>query len=210
MPNVNGPAYIAMKTKDGDFWLDPYSPHDLTGPPLPISASDDSAGPPSTSKYAPVRTFRAKVERDFGGINSSGGPQTTGRADQSDFFVEQNANAISPTLYQQCCSAIQMSWIHLACVAEDGTTLLRHIVMQDVSLTSYESEGNRKTADTIGLTPAGGELQSSTGLSIQHVGDMVGLRNIDRFTLLYTSISFRHGSSNIVGGWNTGSETPFP
>lgn len=212
------PGFIAMKSKV-DGWLVPKVTHAVTSPPLPLAAVPDplpdgktaadydNGGPPDLANYAPVRAIRAKAVREYGGINSSGGPQVSGRADQSDFYVEQNTNGTSPKLYEHCCNAKQLEWVHIACL-KDRTNLMLHIVMKDVSITGYEFEGARTFADVF-ETDAGKDLNISKKFRKLQSGEVTGVIRIDKFTLLYTSITFKYVTGNFIGGWDTGTDDAF-
>lgn len=221
--DLSGPAYAAFKSKS-DGWLDPGASPNVGDPPLPCSADVDGDGPPEVKYYAPVRLIRAKAERGYGGINSSGGPQVSGRSDQTDFYLEQNSNQSSPILYEHCCSGVQLAWVHLAVLKWDdsaGAQLFMHIRLQDVSLTSYRFTGVRfftqeyvvseLAAETNAPTSATGDfLAGSKSYSRLQDYSVSGIGHRDHMTLLYTSIAFKHGETNTERGWNTGTDDAFP
>jgi len=209
--DLAGPAYIAMKSKSDD-WLSPGILHDDASRDkdaslvLPIDSSNPpsnpAAGPPKRSHYAPIVSAKARVVRDYGGINSSGGPQVSGRADQKDFEIVMQSHDMSPILYGHCCGGIQLKWVHL-CVPQGGSddptiadNLFMHIRMEDVNVTGYRMTGLRKAYHLRTATPA----QSKKDYGIYDI------KHLDRLTLLYTSISFLHGGTKTGRGWNTGSE----
>lgn len=230
---IDGPAYIAMKSKGTGDWLDtgvyqtaglllPYQAkpgsdeHDKEGPPGPPDFErDKTSGAPKNDVfyYAPVREIKSHVDREYGGINSSGGPQVSGRCDHSDFFVEKNCDKSSAVLFEHCCSGEQLAWVHLA-ILQDGRTLsavydppnstdpnhqeypewnepdrmLLHVRLKDVNITSYELSGVRYFG-----TETDGNVRRPKFLGVGHV---------ERFTLLYTTISVDFGG--VQRGWDTG------
>lgn len=232
--SIDGPAYIAMKSKGEGSWLDtgvyqsaglllPYqsaADHDEQGPPGPPNTDrDPSTGAPASGNfyYAPVRECKSRVDREYGGINSSGGPQVSGRCDHADFLVEKNCDKTSSILYEHCCSGEQLAWVHIV-MLKDGRTyaaefnppdstdpadqvvpeykepdgVLLHIRLKDVNITSYEFSGVRYFGSETTST-ASGSLRTSAFLGVGHV---------ERFTLLYTAMSMEYGG--IQRGWDTG------
>jgi type VI protein secretion system component Hcp len=158
----------------------------------------------------PVRSIQARVEREYGGINSSGGPQVSGRADQTDFSIELPTTAATPVLYEHCCSGKQFSWVHVFvpnCKAAGGAAAL-HITMQDVNVTGFEFSGVRWLKDDYD-TEDGAVLNASGAINFKYNSKMYAAGHFDDITLLYTSIVF-----NVVGkkerGWTTGSDEPLP
>lgn len=225
-----------MKSKGEGDWLDtgvyqtaglllPYksgAETDEVGPPGPPDTSrNTTTGAPAGGKfyYAPVREIKAHVDREYGGINSSGGPQVSGRCDHKDFLIEKNCDKSSSILYQHCCSGEQLSWVHLA-ILQDGRTypeirdpadsndpsdavvpkykepdrMLLHIRLKDVSITSYELSGVRYF---------GSETVDSVRKS-----KFLGVGHVEKFTLLFTSMSLEF--DGIQRGWDTGKDAKWP
>jgi len=218
--DLAGPAYLAMKSRT-DGWLSPgltapgAAPSTILRQPLPTHPSNAAAGPPEKSHYAPVRVAHAKVVREYGGINSSGGPQVSGRADQSDFEVEQSMHDASPILYDHCCAGLQFEWVHLAIVQWDWDTdsqhLFLHIRMADVNFTGYKLRGTRFYNQTFVSEQGGAVLDSPLAIKYQDYS-VRGVGYIEQFTLLYTSIAFqpyRGGVAQAERGWNTGTDDSY-
>ena len=234
---IGGPAYIAMKSKElapvaagatatnppaTVGWLyDPANSANL--PNLPISAYP-SRGPDNVNKYSAVRMLTAKAVREYSGINSSGGPQVSGRSDQSDFVFEQNTCLTSPYLYQHCCNCTQLEWVHFA-VVQDNVDLFLHIRLQDVSITSYKMRGVRFFYDKVRTNAPPVAPAPSGGTAAPHIppmlggnliikeqeNDVHGVGHVDRVTLLYTNIAFKYGGGvNLERGWSTGSDLEWP
>jgi type VI protein secretion system component Hcp len=200
-----------MKSK-ADGWLNTGSGVVLTDrlPYQDATDGDDKDGPPPPENgkhyYMPLWEIAAEVKREYGGINSSGGPQVSGRSDQSDFEIEWDANAASPILYEHCCSGKQLAWVHVVTVrwAAGQPAEFIHIRMQDVNVTSYEFTGQRWLKDDF-ATADGKALNAASGLIAYNNNGTYDLGHSDSFTLLYTSIAFKH-FSNTERGWNTGED----
>jgi hypothetical protein len=164
----------------------------------------------------PVRSIQARVEREYGGINSSGGPQVSGRSDQSDFVVELSAGKFSPFLYEHCCGGMQLKWVHLAVLqwddASSSAQLWQHIRMEDVNLTGYKIRGTRFFTQEFTADEVNPLLKAKTFVKYQDY-DVSDVGHIDRMTLLYTSISFTvfdsAGALASQNGWTTGSDEPW-
>jgi type VI protein secretion system component Hcp len=209
-------AYIAFKSRDVG-WVNAatkvesqtYLPYQSSTTP---SDSEDNLGPPqleaNKNYYIPVWEFAAEVKREYGGINSSGGPQVSGRADQSDFSIEIPTSAASPVLYEHCCSGKQFSWVHV--VAPNwrvGSGAWLHIKMQDVNVTGYEFSAVRWLHDKYEATDMQ-PLLTSTEINLGGAG-MYDAGHFDDVTLLYTSIVFEIVNKT-TRGWTTGSDEPSP
>jgi type VI protein secretion system component Hcp len=209
-------AYIAFKSRDVG-WVNAATGVDLRDylsyqSSTTASDSEDQTGPPlpeANTYYIPVWEFAAEAKREYGGINSSGGPQVSGRADQSDFSIEIPTTAASPVLYEHCCSGKQFSWIHVVAPNwKAGSGAWLHIRMKDVNVTGFEFSGVRWLKDDYD-TADGAVLNASTEINFKYNSTMYDIGHYDDLTLLYTSIEF-----DFVGqctrGWDTGSDSPSP
>ena len=231
---IDGPALIAIKSQSGG-WLNTDSKFGesknlTTGAPvyptwstirynrLPHQGTDTEVaaenknGPPrpnGTNRYyyAPLWEFSAEVQREYGGINSSGGPQVTGRADQSDFKVQWQTNSASPVLYEHCCSGKQLEWVHVVVAKWDNDipSNFLHIRMQGVNVTGFEMNAVRWFADETRPVEGGLTFNGATVLEHKPSTSMYGVGHYDDFTLLYTKIAFKH-QSNTEKTWDTGAD----
>lgn len=199
-------GWIAFQVENGDssFWLE--TKNDVTGILTNSGWAPPFDTPPLDKHFAPIRDMKAEVKREYGGINSSGSLQVTGRADHSDIEIIRTADYISPLLYQFVSTGEQFRKVLVVLRENDGAPRVEWL-LEGVNVTSYKFEAmpewisNRIT-----------KVSDSETLSSQYA-ETLYYRN-DTFTLLYTKATLRVGIvtdkeqiHTDFRGWDTGSNS---
>lgn len=232
---VGGPAYIAIKSKSAG-WLNTGEKYDessgsnfFTADTLPVSgsvknngkedqANDPKIGPPAKNSsgkwyfYGNTREVKAKIEREYGGIGSHGGPVVSGRSDHSNFIVEQSANKATAEIFQHCCSGDILEWVHIVAFGQsvdwDVSSSIPqpkqglHIRLQNANVAKFEFTGGRYFGDHF-QSFDNSTLSNST--TLVRGGKLLGVTHVVRYELWYTSISVEY--DGIERGWDTGTDT---
>lgn len=210
MDFANVPAYMAIRFKGIDEnggWVPTGS--NLNSNALPAGKT---GGPPDRKSWAPLRSFEHKITRDFEGINSSGGPQTAVRADHSDLSVERNTDAISPLLFEYCCTGKQLAAIHLVRLRQfagsTDVTVSLYLVLEDVQVTGYEFEATRSWWDLRSNTTIGGVTGADWSTNAR------GTTHVDRMKFLYTKLRVVQVNvpqsqplQRVTTDWDTGTDS---
>ncbi|MCA9178743.1 MAG: type VI secretion system tube protein Hcp [Planctomycetales bacterium] len=201
-------ARMAVKFNDGaaGIWA-------VTGKSHPtFTVTLEGAAVPANA-WGQVRRIAFGVDRPYGGINSSGGPQHSGRPEHRLISLERESDMISPLLFKRCCNGMQLQRLVIydpdynAEATPNGRGLL--IYAEDSHVVSFEgilekTPGSRHTAAAFGAGD-GDQFQAVTQAATQAVG---ATHRFDRMTILYTRLSVQVLGSTFQG-WDTGSEIKF-
>lgn len=152
----------------------------------------------NTSPWGVVTSLHFGVEREYGGINSSGGPQQSGRADHRLITVKRESDKLSPLLFQHCCNGFQLRRVFFVDEEEE-----RIIVAESCCVVSFEGEIFRAGATGYNLNLSDTAVTGSTTASSASLGSQ---KREEVLQILYTSIALNFNESG-YRGWNTGSET---
>jgi len=207
-------GYIAVRSWDesmGDNangWL--VTGQNYTHAGLPSAMADQpNEAPPGTVYYGRVNSVVAHVERDYGGINSSGGPQVSGRCDHSDLVVVRETDRVSPILFQYCCTGEQLSVVHIVFLDASAKNAVLRLRLLGVNVTGFQFTGEKKSRTK--YEASGGNF--STAAYVQSAGNATDLagahKRVEKVTLLYTSIEMKYGTDG-YRGWDTGTNNVLP
>ena len=230
-------AYVAFKSWDTSIespdhpgWL--HTGRKVSEAKLPLTEAsgehpEHSDAPPDLKYYGDARSVVAKVDREYDGINSSGGPQVTGRCDHSDLVMVRYSDKASPFLFQYCCTGEQFSTVFITFLDPPI-----HWVLSGVNVTGYEFTGDKSSSTkyldvpipSVGIAiPQVTDTAATAAAAAAAIGNQTGqitsytntwgttnnYRRLERVTLLYTSINFECDG---VGprGWDTGTDSVLP
>jgi type VI protein secretion system component Hcp len=158
---------------------------------------------PLDVNFSPISSMKTKVERDYAGINSSGGPQVAGRADHDEILVTRVADKLSPILYQFVSTGEAFSRIIIV-LRDAGSSGPRvEWLLHGVNLTEYSFEGAHYFSSSLVYEPQGGALSASTEITSSAPKKY---RRQETFRLLYTTAQMRVGVDQPSDwrGWDTG------
>lgn len=170
--------------------------------------TDQSDVGPTTANFSAIKSVSSKVVRDYAGINSSGGPQVSGRADHGDIVVERNSDGITPILYQFVSTGEAFNRI-LIVLPEYGGGARVEWMLRGVNLTNFEFTGTRTNSTSQVYVANSNKIVDSSEFAGRTTGRFY-LR-YERIGLLYTSAEVRVGTGTVLTqpvefrGWDTGS-----
>ena len=183
----------------------------FTAATVQYTTSEDSstesiteAGTSSSPFFAwgDVREVRFGVDREYGGINSSGGPQHSGRADHRLITLVRNTDLISPALFKRCCNGMQLRRV----VIYDFERKI-FVVADSCHVISFEFVGDKKPTTRYEVSQVGTDQSMQfLGRSYTASQDIGDTRRYDRLTILQTSVAMSTDNGSSWHGWNTGSE----
>jgi len=201
-------GYIAVRSwdtsiGDDEGWLE--TGVGATDGDLPLSSGRyGELAPPHKKYYGRLGSVVAKVERDYGGINSSGGPQVSGRADHSDLVVVRAADKVSPYLFQYCCTGEQLATVFIAMLDPEDMIW----ILTGVNVTGYEFNGDKSPSTKYVNIPATIDASHTVESYSNTWGDSAtnNFRRLETVSLLYTAIRVEFANGG-YRGWDTGSNT---
>ncbi len=182
--------------------------------PTGLSFSDRSVGytpegkaqqtiPPTS--WGAAREIHYGVVREYGGVNSSGGPQQSGRADHRLITIERNIDQVTPYLFKHCCNGFQIR--RLAFI--DNTAALGDIVVvaENCQVVDFSTSETRYFEDVRHY-----HLQlhgQAPSMNISGASDtestFIEVTRVETIKILYTKISIKVAGSGWQG-WDTGTE----
>lgn len=232
-------GYIAFEVKSSTttaFWLKTTNTDQVIAnagwdynklEPDPDKTYSDTPTPskPSFNHFTPILSVKTKVERDYAGINSSGGPQVAGRADHDEIEVTKYSDLLTPILFQFVSTGECFNTVLIVLPGYSGNERVEWL-LKGVNMTLFEFEGTRSNAGTLRYY-SDNALGSATSIKSEATDRYYP--RVDKFRLLYTSAEVRVGegeydiedaAGNITAGykqsrtgwwgWDTGTNTRLP
>ncbi|HCS54995.1 type VI secretion system tube protein Hcp [Rubinisphaera sp.] len=159
---------------------------------------------PSTS-WGQVREIQYGVVREYGGVNSSGGPQQSGRADHRLITMQRNIDQVTPYLFKHCCNGFQIRRLAFL----DSTETLGNIIVvaENCQVVSLNTSETRFFKDTrrYNLQIHGQAPNMSLAGSGADESTFLGATRVESVSILYTKLSIKVANSDWQG-WDTGTE----
>lgn len=128
---------IYMQIKEGDaYW----------------EGNNGASHPTHPLYWSEVREVTQEVKMDIDGVNSSGGPQASGRVDHSDMIVLKDVDRMTPRFYSQTCLGsgidVILEVFDLTSNRENVTSVATMkpnfvYILRGVSITSQKITNNR-------------------------------------------------------------------
>lgn len=162
------------------------------------STTDDGTVNVGTSPWGVVKELHFGVDREYGGVNSSGGPQHSGRADHRLITVKRDSDKLSPLLFQHCCNGFQLRRVFFVDTEEQ-----RLLVAESCHVVSFAGNIFRGGATKYDLSTSNNAVTGQTNASSGSLGSQ---KREEVLQILYTSIAIDYNNSGFRG-WNTGNET---
>ncbi|WP_237226211.1 type VI secretion system tube protein Hcp [Rubinisphaera sp. JC750] len=170
--------------------------------------------PATTSPWQSVKRFFYGATREYGGINSSGGPQHSGRPDQHLIRITREADLVSPKLYKYCCNGYQLQSMLFITETDSGESLTI-VYCEACHVVEFETQHFHAAATDyshLALTLDGQSVSNASNSFTQSKPTLGDVKVEDELSILYTKMII--GQSRIVGGerqtvwqgWDTAAE----
>lgn len=170
--------------------------------------------PDAASPWQGVKKFFYGATREYGGINSSGGPQHSGRPDQHLIRITREADLVSPRLYKYCCNGYQLKKMLFISETDSGDSLTI-VYCEACHVVEFETQHFHAAATDyshLALTLNGQSLSNGSNSFTQSKVTLGDVKVEDELSILFTKMII--GQSRMVGGqrktiwqgWDTAAE----
>lgn len=170
--------------------------------------------PADVKPWQGVKKFYYGATREYGGINSSGGPQHSGRPDQHLIRITRESDLVSPKLYKYCCNGYQLQSMLFITETDSGESLTI-VYCEACHVVEFETQHFHAAATDyshLALTLNGQSVTNGANSFTQSKSTLGDVKVEDELAILYTKIAICQ--SRVVGGtrkkvwqgWDTAAE----